>query len=80
MSQTSRKKIVIHEENCAGCQICQLICSYSYQEICAPDQAFIQVTTHELIPKITFLEGCRQCFKCAQHCLYGALEVREVEG
>ena len=73
------KEIITHEENCAQCQICQLICSYTYHKVFAPDRAYIQITTHDLIPTISFLEECNQCFKCAQHCLYGALKLKEVE-
>jgi ferredoxin len=69
--------IVIHEENCAGCQICQLFCSFTFQRIFAPNKAYIQIDTHEIIPKISFLEGCTQCHQCVKHCLYGALELRE---
>ena len=72
-------KIVIHEEKCAGCQICQLICSFTFHKLFAPNQAYIQIDTQEVIPKISFLDGCTQCYKCVKHCLYGALELKEVE-
>ncbi len=74
-----KKVIKICEEKCAGCQICQLICSYTHHKIFSPDQAFIKVITHELMPQITFLEGCTLCYKCVKHCLYGALELEEME-
>jgi len=77
MSKTNLQEIIIHEDKCAGCQICQLICSYTYQKIFAPSQAYIQVVTHELTPKISFSEDCKHCFKCVSHCLYGALELKE---
>ena len=79
MQKKSLAEIIIHENKCAGCQICQLICSYTYHKIFAPNLAYIQVVTHELTPKISFLEECTQCHKCVQHCLYGALELKEAD-
>jgi len=73
-------KIIIHEEKCAGCRICQLTCSSLYQHKFAPNEAFIRIVdVYELIPKISYLEGCKLCGECARHCLYGALEIKEVD-
>jgi len=71
-------EIIIHEEKCAGCRICQLTCSSLYQNKFAPNEAFIQIVdVYELTPKISYLEGCKHCGQCAHHCLYGALEIKE---
>ena len=73
-------EIFIHEEKCTGCRICQLMCSYIYQNKFAPTEAFIKIIDeYGLTPKISFLEGCKKCGQCARHCLYGALELKEVE-
>ncbi|MDD1778355.1 MAG: hypothetical protein LUQ65_09320 [Candidatus Helarchaeota archaeon] len=68
---------MINAENCSGCQICQLFCSFTFHKLFAPAQAYIQVDTREIIPKITFLDGCTHCNQCVKHCLYGALTLRE---
>ena len=80
MSISDLVEIVIHEDKCTGCRICQLMCSSIYQKRFAPTEAFIQITdVYGLIPKITFLEECKKCGHCAKYCLYGALELKEVE-
>ncbi|TKJ26419.1 MAG: hypothetical protein CEE42_05150 [Promethearchaeota archaeon Loki_b31] len=73
-------EIIIHEERCTGCRICQLICSSIYKNKYSPTEAFIQIVdVYELIPKISFLDGCTHCGQCANFCLYGALELKEGE-
>ena len=55
------------------------MCSYTYNQKYSPSLAFIQIiNVYELTPKISFLEECILCGKCAKHCLYGALELKEV--
>lgn len=78
MAKTKTFEIIINEEKCTGCRICQLICSYLYQGIYAPAKAHVQISdVYEMKPKIKFLETCTQCGQCAQHCLYGALKIKE---
>lgn len=80
MSKSDLLNIIIHEYKCTGCRICQLMCSSIYQKKFAPTEAFIQIIDeYGLTPKISFLEGCIKCGQCARHCLYGALEIEEVE-
>lgn len=72
-------EILIHPEKCVGCRICQLSCSFLYNGKYLP--AFSKIRLHDiykLMPKIEFLEDCNKCGHCARHCLYGALEIIEV--
>jgi len=78
MTEKSIIKIKVNEENCTGCIICQLWCSYTYYNIFNPSKANIEIEErYGLSPKITFLDSCSQCGQCVQHCLYGALELKE---
>ncbi|MFX0071719.1 MAG: 4Fe-4S dicluster domain-containing protein [Candidatus Hermodarchaeota archaeon] len=80
MSRTKLMEIIINEDKCVGCRICQLICSSLYQKKFAPHEAYIQIKdAYELKPQILFLEGCNHCGQCARHCLYGALTIKEAE-
>jgi ferredoxin len=72
-------EIIVNENKCSGCLICELICSYTFRKEFSPTKAYIQINTHELTPKISFLEGCTQCGQCVKHCLYGALTFKETE-
>jgi len=78
MTVKTRTKIVTHEELCVGCKICQLWCSYILTKRFIPSNANIQIDDpYGLSPKISFLDSCNKCGQCAQHCLYGALEIKE---
>jgi NAD-dependent dihydropyrimidine dehydrogenase PreA subunit len=80
VAETNFIEITINEEMCTGCRICQLVCSSIYQKKFSPNDAYIQIfDPYELIPKISFLEGCNKCGQCARHCLYGALIIKESE-
>lgn len=80
MAETNLVEIIINEEKCTGCRICQLVCSLLYQKKFSPNDAYIQILNiYELTPKISFLEGCTKCGQCAKHCLYGALMIKESE-
>jgi formate hydrogenlyase subunit 6/NADH:ubiquinone oxidoreductase subunit I len=69
----------LNEEKCTGCIQCELWCSFTYYNVFNPSKANIKIEDrYGLTPKITFLEGCSQCGQCAQHCLYGALKLKEV--
>ena len=80
MKEKVQIEIIANEDKCTGCLICQLICSFTFFKEFNPSKAYIQIITHELIPKISFLDGCTKCGQCVKHCLYGALELKEVEG
>ncbi|MHA1916602.1 MAG: 4Fe-4S dicluster domain-containing protein [Promethearchaeota archaeon] len=71
-------EIIVNEEKCTFCRICQLICSSIYEKKFAPESAFIHIQgAYQLSPNISFSEGCTNCGQCVSHCLYGALELKE---
>ena len=43
MAKTKIIEIIIHEEKCTGCRICQLMCSSIYKQRYSPAEAFIQI-------------------------------------
>jgi len=66
-------------EKCVGCRICKLTCSFTYHKTVNPNKARRKIIDlYDLTPKIEFTEECIQCGKCASTCLYGALELIEV--
>ena len=78
LSQKELPEIIIHEDKCTGCRICQLICSSIYEKKFAPVKAFIHIhDLYQLSPNIYFSEKCTKCGQCVSHCLYGALEIKE---
>jgi len=77
MSVITNEKIKINEKSCTGCQVCQLKCSYIRDKAFNPSRAFIKISVDDIIPKITFIEGCTKCGQCAKHCSYGALKLVE---
>ncbi|MHA2471734.1 MAG: 4Fe-4S binding protein [Promethearchaeota archaeon] len=78
MSKKNPPVIIVHEEKCTFCRICQLICSSVYEKKFAPARAFIQIQdSYQFSPRIYFTEKCTKCGQCVSHCLYGALEIME---
>lgn len=76
MSIKTNRKIITHEEQCVGCRICQLWCSYQLTKKFIPSMANIKIEDpYGLEPKISFLDTCTKCGQCVNHCLYGALEM-----
>ena len=79
MEKTNIIQIEIHEERCTGCVICKLCCSYIHYKTFNPSKANLEIEDkYGLQPKIIFLDSCTNCGQCAQHCLYGALILKEV--
>lgn len=75
-----KKEIIFHADKCTGCHICELMCSFTYLKRFSPNKAFIQIINeYELVPQIKFKNECNRCGICVYYCLYGALELREVE-
>ncbi len=78
MTKKFNIEIIINEEKCTGCIICKLWCSYTHHKIFNPSKANLEIEDrYGLNPKITFLDSCLNCGQCVQHCLYGALKLKE---
>jgi Fe-S-cluster-containing dehydrogenase component len=68
--------IIVNQNNCTGCKVCELICSFLYQNEFNPSKANIRIIDeYELTPVIEFTEQCNHCGQCARNCLYGALKL-----
>ncbi|MFW9937312.1 MAG: 4Fe-4S dicluster domain-containing protein [Promethearchaeota archaeon] len=75
MNKQNKLEILVNENLCTGCRICQLICSFNTYGIFSVEKAFIKIeNAYKLVPKISFLDGCTKCGLCVQDCLYGALK------
>lgn len=76
----SRKKekteIIVHQEQCAGCSSCQLMCSISHKDGFNPLDSHIEITWVEGQGHlIAFKKECEHCGLCVSQCAYGALEL-----
>jgi formate hydrogenlyase subunit 6/NADH:ubiquinone oxidoreductase subunit I len=77
MNKQNKLEIIVNENLCTGCRMCQLICSFNTYIIFSIEKAFIKIdNAYTLVPKIIFLDGCTKCGLCVQNCLYGALKKR----
>ena len=78
---TGEKKkvdILIKPENCTGCRVCQLECSFKYNKVFNPALANIRIleTPEKAVSyRISFKDECRKCLICARACVFGALEI-----
>jgi carbon-monoxide dehydrogenase iron sulfur subunit len=83
------KRIVIHEENCIACRLCEVHCivqhSRSHDIIKAfkveQSRAMARVTVEESGP-VSFALQCRQCLEpsCLEACISGAMHRDEKTG
>lgn len=76
-----KKKIVVKVEKCAGCRICELICSLSKYGELNPKRSRIRVVTLNRIP-IDVPVVCGQCSVpfCIESCPVSALERNSAGG
>ncbi len=76
------RTIITFPQNCTGCLICQLTCSFNYEEIFNPSLAkiIIRRSSKEGISyEIDYKADCRGCGLCAKSCPFGTLEIKEVK-
>lgn len=69
---------VVRPENCSGCSICQLACSFRN----GPDRSFQPAAAHLRVLRVggmnrfrvEFTPDCNGCGLCAVHCAYGVFD------
>lgn len=68
-------KINISEENCTGCRICQMICSWANEGGFYPSRSFITIESsdNEARFRVRIGEGCKNCGLCSTYCTSKAL-------
>jgi Fe-S-cluster-containing dehydrogenase component len=75
---------VVNPENCSGCQICALACSFfnSKEKNFSLSKALIKISriNGEEKFQVDLLAQCTHCGICTQFCLYNVLKKVEVEG
>ena len=67
--------IITDSENCVGCRLCQMRCSFRFAKRFSFSDARIDIEWNEEQCRydINFNEGCDNCGLCAGSCVYGAL-------
>jgi Fe-S-cluster-containing hydrogenase component 2 len=75
-------KIKTAAENCYGCRMCELVCSFHHQGAFCPEASSIKISRDYLQGEIGLAidSTCDFCERegrplCVKHCIYGALEV-----
>jgi Fe-S-cluster-containing dehydrogenase component len=70
--------IIIFSENCVGCRLCQMRCSFRFTKRFSFSDARIDIEWDEGKYRygINFSEGCDQCGLCASVCVYEALTLK----
>lgn len=76
---TTNEKIQVDQENCSGCRICQLMCSFIQTKSYNPAKAYIIIEEAQATEpfRITFSNRCNGCGVCVRYCFYGALKIAE---
>jgi len=73
------EEIETYPDKCAGCRVCQLICSFTYDKVFNPSKARILIDHDGDGFAISFADECSNCGTCAEYCVYGALEPKRRE-
>ncbi len=79
----NKKVKVTNPENCSGCQMCALVCSFfnSKEKHFSLSKALIKISriNGEERFRAEILPQCNNCGICTKFCLYNVLEKVEVE-
>ena len=67
--------IITNAENCVGCQLCQMRCSFRFTQRFSFSDAQIDIDWNEKQCRydINFKAVCDRCGLCVTACVYGAL-------
>jgi Fe-S-cluster-containing dehydrogenase component len=81
MAETRKEMAVnFNADRCTGCKICELTCSYYYQNEYNPKKSYIRMMTNDeaevYIPILDI--QCNFCGKCTDACPEAALEIVEL--
>ena len=73
--------IITEPENCVGCRLCQMRCSFRFSKRFSFSDARIEIEWNEEKCRygIRLTEGCDGCGLCARSCVYGSITL-EREG
>lgn len=69
------KHLIVNPKLCTGCNLCELICSFTKFKVFNPRKSLIRVSYNY---ELGFLEGmtvCTQCGKCLEVCPTGSIHV-----
>lgn len=74
---------IVHDPDvCAGCRVCEIVCTLSHWGFVNPDLSNIRIRTDILGGYISEAETCKQCDgpECVAACPTGALHIDEATG
>ncbi|MGQ9719998.1 MAG: 4Fe-4S dicluster domain-containing protein [Candidatus Jordarchaeum sp.] len=80
MNQKTPKMILkVIPEKCAGCHVCELVCSLHHFSVNNPKKSRIRIQTLFPEPGVNKPVVCRQCKKpaCLEACLEGAITIED---
>jgi len=70
--------ILIDNSKCAGCLLCQLLCSFTYTGAFNLEKTAVSITETTGCNEIAFNENCvKGCSLCARYCVYGAISLKQ---
>ena len=75
-----KRRMTIIPKKCTGCTTCALTCSILYGDKFNPSNSHIKIKKNDMagIFEISFSSTCLSCYKCAESCPTGCLEVIKI--
>lgn len=72
----STGQMTARSENCTGCLMCQLACSFTKTSEFSPSKSFVSIERIDKSERyeVGFTEDCDGCGVCTQYCYYDAIE------